>query len=240
MSQIGMPMPPPPRRGVIGYSDAMSQYSVNRDGWEAIKYTLYDSNIYPATGTNSLSFFTLPLGQGTSWNNTANPSAKTLSDTNMDLAGQLPANKSFLIQSAEVQFFSATPSVAGALPSAYGAGAVAASVNDTYLFRRSGHFDLTIGSKSYVSDSPLSVFPSKSRFMVEGALSDATTAAATQQSRLAYANVVGRPYALDPPIFLVSTQNFGVTLSWPEGLIAINNAARVMVRLDGILYRKSQ
>jgi hypothetical protein len=237
MSFPGMPGPMPGRPSVIGYSEAMSQYSVNRDGWEALRYALYDSNSYPTTGISSLSFFTQPVGQGTGWTGVG---AKTLSDTNMDLAGQLPANKAFLIQSVEVILWPSTPSVSGALPSAYGAGAVAASVNDSYVFRRSGNFKLTIGSKDYITEAPLSVFPQKSSFEVSGALSDATTAAASQQSRLAYANVKGRPYFVDPNIMLISTQNFGVTLAWPEGLQVINNAARVFIRLDGILYRKSQ
>ncbi|MGZ7265373.1 hypothetical protein ACXWP3_09695, partial [Streptococcus pyogenes] len=55
----------------------LSKYSVNRPGWEAIKQSLYDYQAYAAAGQTNLTFFALPVGQ----------SSKTLSDTNMTLAG---------------------------------------------------------------------------------------------------------------------------------------------------------
>lgn len=231
MSQPGMA-----GNGVPSY-DSLSAYNVNRDGWEAIKQSLYDSQAYAAAGATSLSFFQLPVGQGTGFGG----AAKTFSDTNILSPGQMPANQEFLIQSVEVSFFPTTPTVAAQMPAAFGAQAIAQIVNDAYIFYRAGNLNLIIGSKSYLQEGPLLRFPPKAYFEVHAALADVTTAGANLQSRIAYATARGRPYMLQPAnLRLVSNQNFNCQLSWPEGLQAITNPARIFVILDGILYRRSQ
>jgi len=218
------PRLPPTRR-------ALSRYSVNRPGWEVIKQSLYDSAAYPAAGATQLTFFSVPVGQ----------SSKSLSDTNMSLAGQLPKNQEFLVQSVEILFHPSTPTVAAQMPAVYGAGVVAALVNDAYIFGRSGNLTLTIGSKPYLQEAPLGRLPGKVGFDIDASASDASTAAASQQSRVAFGKWVGRPMLLDPaPLLLPENQNFTVSLTWPEGLQAITNPARVVVILDGLLYRRSQ
>jgi hypothetical protein len=209
----------------------LSKYSVNRPGWEAIRQTLYDSGTYAAAGQTFLAFFAQPAGSGT----------KTLSDTNMTLAGQLPKNQEFLVQSVEIHFFPTTPTVAAQMPGAFGAGVAQQLLNDVYIFGRAGNLNLTIGSKTYLQEAPLGRFPPKAYFCVDAALSDATTAAANLQGRSGYARWGGRPYVLEPaPVLLPENQNFSVTLSWPEGVQAITNPARMVVVLDGYLYRRSQ
>lgn len=208
----------------------LSRYSVNRPGWEAVKQSLYDYQAYAAAGQSVLSFFTLPVS-GT----------KTLSDTNMTLAGQLPKNQEFLITSIEVFFSPTTPTVAAQMPAAFGAQAIAQIVNDAYIVGRAGNLNLTIGSKPYLQEAPLGRFPQKAYFDVSAALADVTTAGANLQSRIAYGHWCGRPYLLDPaPLLLPENQNFSVSLNWPEGVQAITNPGRIGVILDGILYRRSQ
>jgi hypothetical protein len=209
----------------------LSKYSVNRPGWEAIKQSLYDYQVYAAAGQAQLTFFALPVGQG----------SKTQSDTNMTLAGQLPKNQEFLIQSIEVFFTPTTPTVAAQMPAAFGAQAIAQIINDSFIVGRAGNLNLTIGSKPYLQEAPLGRFPQKAAFSVDGALADVTTAGAALQSRLAFGQWRGRPYLLDPaPLLLPENQNFSVSLNWPEGLQAITSPGRIGVILDGILYRRSQ
>lgn len=216
----------------------LGKYNVNRPGFEAIKATLYDSAAYAAAGQTVLTFFQQPVGQGTA---VLGGGVKTLSDTNMNLAGQLPANQMFLVQSIEVAFFPTTPTVAAAMPAAFGAQAVAVQVNDAYIFRRAGNLQMVVGSKPYLQEAPLAKFPSKTHFNIGAALADVTTAGASLQSRIAYAGQIGRPFLLDPaPLLLESSQNFSVTLNWPEGNQVISNPAKVVVILDGYLYRRSQ
>lgn len=222
---------------VPSYTD-LSSYNVNRDGWEVIRQTLYDSNAYAAAGTQLLTFFALPLGQGTGFGG----SAKTLSDTNMQAAGQMPNMQEFLVQSVEVAFFPTTPTVAAQMPAVFGAQAAAQIINDAYIFYRAGNLQFQIGSKSYLTEAPLMKFPPKAHFDITAvALADTTTAAASSQSRAAYAGSRGRPYQMNGAnLRLVSNQNFSITLNWPEGVQAITNPARVFVYLDGLLYRRSQ
>lgn len=209
----------------------LAKYSVNRPGWEAIRQSLYDYQAYAAAGQTQLTFFALPVGQG----------GKTLSDTNMTLAGQLPKNQEFLLQSIEVFFSPTTPTVAAQMPAAFGAQVAAQIVNDAYIVGRAGNLTLTVGSKPYLQESPLGRFPQKARFSVDAGLADVSTAGAAFQSRVAFGAWGGRPYMLDPaPLLLVENQNFSVTLNWPEGVQAITNPGRIGVILDGILYRRSQ
>jgi len=209
---------------------AFNEFNVNRPGWEKIRQSLYDSAAYPAAGVTQLNFFAQPVGQA----------GKTLSDTNLELAGQLPTNKVFLVQAVEIYFFPTTPTVAADMPAAFGAEAVAAIVNDAYIFWRSGNLRFLIGSKDYLQEAPLQKFPSSRQFHLEATVADASTAAADLQSRIAFASSVGRPYQLDPPVLLIENQNFSVTLNWPEGLQAITNPARIVTSLEGVLVRRSQ
>lgn len=240
-----MPLPPPSNGNSVpnnvslpiptrGQLDA---FNVNRDGWEAITNTLYDSTSYVAAGQTNLSFFATPVGQGTGFGG----GSKTYSDTNMTLAGQLPANQEFLIQSIEILFDPTTPTVAAAMPASLDAAANAAQViiNDAYIFWRAGNLTLTIGSKPYCQEAPLMKFPPKAWFELHAALASSTTAD-TKALKTGFATSRGRPYLLKAPLRLVSSQNFGVTLNWPEGVQAISNPARVTVSMDGIFYRRSQ
>lgn len=215
----------------------LQKFVVNREGWEVIKQSFYDSAAYAAAGVNTLAFFSTPIGQGVGLGG----GVKTQTDTNMNLAGQLPANQGFLIEGIEILFAPTTPTVAAGMPAAFGAQAAAVQVNDAYIFRRSGNFTLTIGSKPYLQEAPMMKFPASSDLQIGAALADTTSAAASSQSRIAYAKAVGRPYSLgSAPIFLTANQNFNVTLAWPEGLQAISNPARITVSLFGLLYRRSQ
>lgn len=209
----------------------LQKYSVMRPGWEAIKQSLYDYQAYAAAGTQQLSFFQVPVGQG----------GKTASDTNMQLAGQLANGQEFLVQSIEVVFFPTTPTVAADMPAAFGAQKAAVLVNDAFIFGRSGNLQFKIGTKDYLNEAPLGRFPAKTHLSVNAALADTSTVAASLQSRIAYPKWEGRPYLISPvELYLKSNVAFGVFLNWPEGAQAITNPARVGVILDGILYRQSQ
>ena len=222
--------------GFPSLDQAQQAYTVfNGETYEGLQNSLYDSASYVAAGQQTLTFFQTPIGQGTSW---AGGGTKSYSDTNMKSAGQLPANNKFLVRTIEVEFLPTTPTVAAAMPAAFGAQAIAVQVNDAYIFRRAGYLNFFIGDKPYLIDGPLAKFPGRYKFDVNAALSDATTAGANFQSRIAFADVIGAPYPCW--VSLDSNTNFNVTLNWPEGVQAISNPARVFVRLNGILYRRSQ
>jgi len=225
----------------------LQSFAVNRPGVEAIKQSLYDHLLYVAAGQTQLNFFTNPIGQGvTTAPGASVGAAKTIADTNMELAGQLPAGKSFLIEGIEVTFYSGLSSTAStyslatpAIFNATAAAAVAAQVSDVNAFYQSGSLRLFIGSKDYLSESPLMRFPPMCRLDVDAAI--ASNSATTAEVGIATARAVGRPFQVQPPIKLTATQNFKVILEWP-GVLAMPSTfnGRVGVILDGLTYRNSQ
>lgn len=234
-----------PHAGMPGYAEVMNRYSVNlHNQWEVIKQTLYDSVAYAAAGATQLTFFALPVGQGTGFGG----STKTLSDTNMYLSSNVPAMQAFLVQEVELIFQPTTPGNAASggtvttqLPAAFGVSAAPLIANDVYYFRRAGNLQFNIGAKNYLTEAPLWKFPSKQNYEVGGALSDTSTAITNAATRLAFANMRGPVYRLSPAdLLLEANQNFQVTLNWPEGAQAITNPARVFCVLGGLLYRTAQ
>lgn len=221
---------------VPSYAD-LSNFNVNRDGWEVIRQGLYDSNAYAAAGASVLTFFALPIGQGTGLGG----GVKTLTDTNMQAAGQMPNMQEFLVQSVEIMFLPTTPTVTAQMPAVFGAQAGALIINDAYIFYRAGNLQFTIGSKQYLQEAPLMKFPGKTYFELHAAAADVSSTAASLQTRIAFGTARGRPYLMNGAnLRLVSNQNFNVTLNWPEGVQAIANPARIVMTLDGLLYRRSQ
>lgn len=206
--------------------DDLTKYSVNRGGqFEVIGSSLYDYTTYAAAGQTELNFFQTPQGQG----------SKTLADTNMEAAGSLPAPKNFLVTSLEVNFWP------GVNPAEFGAQDAADYINDVWTVAKSGYLEFYIGSKNYIQEGPVGVFPAANGLVVAAALADQTTIAAASQSRIGYANMGGKPYVLPSPIALVSNQNFRVSLKWPTAVaLPSTQIGRIGVRLRGYLYRLSQ
>lgn len=203
--------------------DELRNYKVRQSGnIEGIGWSLYDFGTYAQAGQTSLSFFQVPVGQ----------SSKTLADTNMELAGQLPSGQAFLIESIELYLF---PGVAPGLNSTTDAD-TAEFTNDVYDFAKSGSLALNIGSKKYVQEAPLGRFPPKTRLAGWSAL---TTTEATLTKIVDYSAAGGRPYLLRSPYLLESSQNFNITLTWPAA-VPLSAAARIGCVMEGVLYRDVQ
>lgn len=231
-------------------SDVMA-YSVNRaNSAEVIRQSLYDFILYPTAGLTSITFFQNPVGQGLSSHPGNANNVKTLGDTNMEAAGQLPAPKMFLATSIEVVFYPGsvatantyTPQVQSAfiaVPTAAQAPISLGAVNDANFILQSGWLNFFVGSKTYLNEASLVRFPPKARFELDAAV--ATNSATTGSIGAASVKAGGRPYYLDPPVLLVPNQNFTVSVNFP-GVQATPSGfnGRMGVILDGFLYRNSQ
>ena len=213
---------------------ALKQYNVEREGYEAIQQTLYDTQTYAGAGQSELTFFQVPQGQ----NN------KTLEETNMETAGSLPTGKEFLVTNIQLLFLpTALPVVkneaADLVPD------LSNFSNDVYTFGKYGLLDFFIGSKSYLQEAPLAKFPAMNRLDIDSShgleFKQAVAADAIRQVDTDYGAWGGRVYTLNPPVRLTSNRNFNLKLRWNTTRALPSGAdAKVVAILDGILYRQSQ
>lgn len=208
--------------------EVQSKYGVNWQGAKDVIFSpLWDRQVYPLAGVQTMNFFAVQES-GT----------KTRSDTNMQLAGQLPQPEIFLATGLYVSFASGAPLVKGAQATAAN---VYTAADDLLAFYESGNLEFRIGTKDYASGAPLGLFPPPYRFSGDFALSDATTAAASLLTVAGLARVCGDVMAITP-IEIPPGQGFGVTLKWPEGVLAMPTGidGKVGVGLMGYRYRPVQ
>lgn len=197
----------------------------------------YDLQAYPAAGQAAFTFFSTPIGQGTT-SAPGGAGAKTLHDTNMTQAGNFAAGNQFLAVGIEFDFFPAGN------PGFFGAAVLNTVVgrnwNDLYAVGKAGVVTLTVQNRIYCQDGPLSKFPSQTGLDGVAASSDATTAAAASFAQIEYARLCGLAYNI-VPILIKETQAFSLTLNF-AGLVALPSGAigRIGARLMGKLIRNAQ
>jgi hypothetical protein len=231
----------------VSVADFASNRVTNPGQSEIIRQRLYDYQLYATAGYTQLAFFQQPVGQGiTSAIGATVGSTKSLWDTNMELGGQLPSGKAYLIESIEVLFMPGTVATANTYTQAgfNGFAAVAAVtvanwVNDVNTFYQSGMLELNVLSKNYLRETPLLAFPPKAHFDLSAAV--ATNSATTAEVTQSLAKAAGRPYYIEPRVTLQPAVNFDVTLRWPAVVATPSGFnARVGVILDGYMMRASQ
>lgn len=199
---------------------------------------LYDFAQYVGTtGHLAISFFTTPVGQGT----TSAPGAsgaKSIADTNLTAAGQLTKGNEFYMTGQEILFFPGTDPGRGAqvTPTLLGD-----FLNDTWVISKSGVLTLSVGSnRTYIQDGPIGMFPPVTRLAVASALAGTSGATATGSSdEVTYSVMGGEPYAITP-IYIESNQGFQETLTWPAAVTLSGGNARIGSRMRGYLIRDAQ
>lgn len=198
---------------------------------------LYDFANYPAAGITQLAFFTTPIGQGVSTAPGAPAGAfKSEADTNLTNAGMLPANQSFLVTGIEVIAYPGVAPGRGGIADA-GAGAF---LNDIWTLGKSGYLKLKIGTRDYIVDGPLMVFPTTQGIGGFAALATNTTAAASLLSDVEYARFAGQPYTV-VGLLITPTANFSVSLNWPGLVPTVSTTiCRLGIRLRGRYIRAAQ
>lgn len=203
------------------------QFTVNQTAsYEAISQPFYSYQAYPAAGANTLVFF-----------QTTQSAGATLEDTNMQLAGQLPSPQKFLLQGIGIDYLPGSSPVTGPR-----AAAATSQLNDFWAIMRRGHLNITIGSKPYLDMSPLMSLPVRSHINGALAVTDASTAAAAQQTLGTIGFSDGDVFK-PVPLLLEAGQNFIATITFPGGAVPIpsaDNAARIGVVFYGTLYRSPQ
>jgi hypothetical protein len=200
----GISAPPSP-------AQARARYGVNVPNTsEAIWNPLYDYQAKTAAAASQQRFFQTPVGQN----------SKTIKDTNMTLAGNLPEGQSFLCTGLQVEYF---PDIAvnGTDASDY--------IDDVLEFYKSGALRFTIGSKAWVEQGNLMKFAPVNRMGT-----DSSTTVGTDRYAIAFAT--GREFAV-AGLKIPSSQNFNVELL---ELPATSTTGVIGVTLNGYLYRTAQ
>ncbi len=226
------------RRGVT--PEQLAQHRTTVAGVaDAVWSPLYDYQAYATAGFLQASFFAVPQGQGT----TSSPGAtgpKTIADTNMQVAGQLPRGNRFLCVGIEVEFWpGSTPGLTTiAAPTAAQTGR---NWNDVYNVLKAGSLTLNIQQRVYAQDAPLGKFPTQTRLSGVGTNTYSNTTATTiGYQQIEYATSCGAGYSIIP-VYIESTQFFNCVIQFPA-LVATPSTvdARIGVRLLGNLIRDAQ
>lgn len=204
---------------------------------------LYDFLDYGTAGATSYSFFTTPIGQGT----TTAPGAtgsKTLADTNIQSASQLGKGNAEFITGVELLFFPGGASTFGPGEGAKTEAKTGQFTNDIYAVGKSGYATLSVGSdRIYVQDGPVNQFPPVTRLALAAAI--ATTFASTTTStatidQIEYAAWGGEPYTI-VPIYLDSNQVFTFAVTYPTAVAPPSAiTGRFGARLRGYRIRNTQ
>lgn len=198
---------------------------------EAIRQPLFDTLTYDSGVTTRLPFFAVQAGQG----------GKTDEDTNLTLAGQLPKGQKFVCDGIEVLIFPGSNAAAYIRQDPVRqAAAVAAPqfANDVHALASTGLAKFKIGTKDYLTDGPLQVFPAQSGLILSAAVEQNLAAAAAQTVSADYARTAGRPYAVFPEIPLEENNNFSFEINWGAAVVLPSGFdARIKVRLLGVLFR---
>jgi len=192
-----------------------------QDVLDVIVEPRYDTVLLPAAATPALlTFFAVPLGQAGGVFIPAAAGAKTLADTNMELAGQLPGGYNFKLLGFRAM---------------YGWNM---STQDLQAVINGAVFTFTIGSKPFLR-TPLRMIPSGN-----GPFGTAATINTSGWPTLSNSYSIAKK-----PLDLLQTQNFQVTLTWPGGAVVPNTAGAtcqsaaglpITIFLDGFLYRPVQ
>lgn len=198
---------------------------------EAIRQSLYDTLTFDSGVTTSLRFFSTPQG-GT----------KTKTDTNLDLAGQIPQGHKFIADGIEVHVLpgsSAASYVRESIVKTAAALAAPNFANDVWALGESGYLTVKIGPKEYLTEGPLYRFPPQSGLDLRAAAAvENTNTTVVNQVTADYARFGGRPYILMPELPIEANTNFEVTLNWPAAFALPSGFdARIKVVLLGTLFR---
>lgn len=222
--------------GVAGQSDVI---------WSPI----YDFQSYPSAGSLALTFYTSPIGSGTTSAPNGGTGAKTRFDTNLTVNSQLTKGNEFYMTGIECLFFpgvnNSTSTPFGVLP---GRGSVALAnvgqfVNDLWEVGNSGLITFTVGTdRSYVQDGPLMMFPPVTRLALAAAVSntfDSDSTATAVVEEISYAVWSGEPYTL-VPLYIESNQSFTAQITWPAVIATPSTQiGRIGLRSRGYLIRQA-
>jgi hypothetical protein len=218
-SQIASVLPP----SIVSMPDFAAFQNELRGYNEVVRWPLYHYRAYAAAGQTQLTFFDQTEGSATLGR----------ADTNMQAQNQLPGANMHVAHSLRVLAFPAFTDFAHTdVASAVAAGEwTRALTNGCWA-------EATSSDKLYLIAAPLTLLPAGC-----GVGTWHQTIGINTANSFSYANN-GHPsneaiYKLDPPLGILPTRTFSVTLNW-RAVQAVTTAGRIGVILDGWRLRSVQ
>ncbi len=226
-------------------ASALAQHAVGVAGQQDVIWNpLYDSISYPSAGQLLFSFFSNPIGQGTSSTPGAGAVVKSLYDTNLQIGNQLTSGNEFYAIGSESLFFPGVSNAALPLkvqPGTTNAVATPTSVgqfiNDVWSVGNGGVKKLTVGTdRIYIQDGPLNMFPPATRL---AAVAAESIGSVTTGCEVTYAAWSGELYTI-VPIYIQSNQNWTLVVTFNTLIPTVSTQiGRLQERLRGYLVRQA-
>jgi hypothetical protein len=204
---------------------------------------LYDFIAYPSAGGLLFSFYSNPIGQGTSSTPGAGAVSKSIFDTNLTIGNQLTKGNEFYVVGSESLLYPGVSNAALPLTVLPGRSnlptTVGIFVNDVWSVGNGGVKVMSIGTdRKYIQDGPLMMFPPVTRLAVQAALAQVSATGTGAGIEISYAAWSGEPYSV-VPIYIEANQQFILTVQFntliPTPSLQI---ARLGDRMRGYLIRQ--
>jgi hypothetical protein len=204
----------------MDYPKAYLQYATQMDKFEVINGSLWDTLTYTSGATLRLTYFTATRA--------------TIDLSNLEVAGQLPYPKAFLVRSMKVFLKQRPESVNSVAATAVQTGAI----NNVVGLFDTGAVTINVGSKNY-GIYPLWVFGcagGPSGFMAQTNILIAGSYADYGQSGLPHSKA---GFTFSVPLFIEPQMNFNVDIQWAAAVTLTRNLT-LCVSLEGDLIRPVQ
>ena len=205
----------------MDYPKSYQNYATQFKGrFEVINGSLWDTQQYAQAGQVQLTFFTATRA--------------TVDLSNMEVAGQLPFPKAFLIRALKIHLKQRPESVNMVAATNTQTGAI----NNICQVFNTGSLQITIGSKQY-GIYPLWIFAAgNGPFGVMGQSNVLATGGMVDYAGMG-APVASNAYTFSVPMFIEPQMNFKIDLYWGAAA-AIVRATNLTVLLEGDLIRSVQ
>lgn len=223
----------------------LQAHSVGTGDTDVVWWPLFDSIAYPSAGLGQFSFYSNPIGQGTSSTPGAGAVVKTIYDTNLQIGNQLTSGNEFFMIGSESNFMPGVSNAALPLTVLPGRSNLPTTIglfaNDIWSVGQGGIKTLTVGTdRKYFQDGPLAIFPPSQRMAGFAALANETsTTGAGAGSEVVYATWSGELYTMIP-VYIQANQNFTVVVSYAAIIpTPSTQIGRLIDRMRGYLIRQA-
>jgi hypothetical protein len=223
----------------------LQAHSVGTGDTDVVWWPLYDSIAYPSAGQGAFSFYSNPIGQGTSSSPGAGAVPKTIFDTNLTIGNQLTSGNEFFMIGSESNLLPGVSNANLPLTLLPGRANVPTTIglfaNDVWSVGQGGIKTLTVGTdRKYFQDGPLAVFPPSQRLCGFSALANETsTTGAGAGSEVTYASWSGELYTMIP-VYIQANQNWTCVVNFAAVIpTPSTQIARLIDRMRGYLIRQA-